>query len=140
MKHKVNHWLLKTEPDTYSFAQLLKDKQTAWNGVRNFQARNFLKQAQVGDLAIIYHSGKKPAAVGIAKVSKASYPDLDPKKPGDWVQIDLVPVASFPQEVSLSQMKVEKSLKDLILIKQSRLSCMPVSETEFETIQRLGGL
>lgn len=140
MKQRLNHWLLKTEPDTYSFTQLLREKQTAWNGVRNFQARNFLKQAQVGDLAIIYHSGKAPAAVGIARVSKSAYPDLDPKKPGDWVQIDLVAVAGFAQEVPLSTMKTEKSLKDLLLIKQSRLSCMPVSESEFQVICQLGGL
>lgn len=140
MNPKAKHWLFKTEPGTYSFDQLLKDKRTAWNGVRNYQARNFLKQAQVGDLVIIYHSGGSPSAVGIAQITKAAYPDLDPKKPGDWVQLDLIPVQRFEVEVSLSQMKSEKALKDLLLIKQSRLSCMPVTPSEFERIKQLGGL
>lgn len=140
MNSKVKHWLFKTEPETYSFDQLLKDRHTAWNGVRNYQARNFLKEVQIGDLVIIYHSGKSPAAVGIAQVTKTAYPDLDPKKAGEWVQVDLTPLHKLPTEVSLTQMKSDRNLKDLLLIKQSRLSCMPLQANEFKRIQKLGGL
>ena len=80
MNLKVKHWLFKTEPETYSFSQLLRDQHTAWNGVRNYQARNFLKEAQVGDLVVIYHSGKSPSAVGIARVTKQHIQTLTLKK------------------------------------------------------------
>src|SRR5690349_12116881 len=97
-----SYWLFKTEPETYSFRQLLQDKKTCWNGVRNFQARNFLKQVQRDDHALIYHSGDERAVVGIAKVTRTAYPDPDPKKPGEWVQIDIVPLESLEQPVSLA--------------------------------------
>lgn len=132
------YWLLKSEPETYSFAQLLKDKKTNWNGVRNYQARNHLRNASPGDLAIIYHSGEERAAVGVAKVVKGAYPDPDPEKPGEWVQIDLAPVESFDSPVSLASIKSTPSLKELPLIKQSRLSCMPISKAEFEILCRMG--
>lgn len=135
----MQHWLFKSEPGTYSFDQLLKDKKTNWNGVRNFQARNHLRNAAPGDLAIIYLSGDGRAAVGIAQVVKVAYPDLDPEKPGDWVQIDLAPVGALPRPVTLAEMKATPALKDLQLIKQSRLSCMPVTEAEFMRICQLGG-
>jgi predicted RNA-binding protein with PUA-like domain len=132
------YWLFKTEPETYSFAQLLKDGKTNWNGVRNFQARNFLLKAEKGDQAIIYHSGDDKCVVGIAKVIKAAYPDLDPEKPGDWVQIDLAPVEEFNRTISLKEIKATPALADMLLIKQSRLSCMPISAKHFETLVKLG--
>ena len=128
------HWLFKTEPETYSFETLKKEKKTNWNGVRNFQARNFLNQVKAGDLVLIYHSGKERAVVGVAKVTKAAYPDPDPKKKGDWVQLDLSYSSSLKIPVALEQLKKTAALKSLLLIKQSRLSCMPVSEKEFKTI------
>ncbi len=134
----MQHWLFKSEPGTYSFDQLLKDQKTNWNGVRNFQARNHLRNAAPGDLALIYHSGDERAAVGIAKVIKGAYPDIDPKKPGEWVQIDLAPVEALPCPVTLAAMKSTPALKDLQLIKQSRLSCMPVTEAEFKKIVEMG--
>jgi predicted RNA-binding protein with PUA-like domain len=137
-KQNPSHWLFKSEPQTYSFSQLLKDKKTNWNGVRNFQARNFLKEAQVGDLALIYHSGDERAVVGIAKVVRAAYPDPDPEKKGDWVQLDLAPVERLERPVSLAEIKSEPGLADLLLIKQSRLSCMPVTAKHFQLILRLG--
>lgn len=133
-----SYWLLKTEPGTYSFDQLLKDKKTNWNGVRNFQARNFLKEVSVGDLAIIYHSGDERAAVGIARVTKSAYPDPDLEKPGEWVQVDIEPVSKLRTPVSLSQIKATPELKDLPLIRQSRLSSMPISAAHFEKIVVLG--
>jgi predicted RNA-binding protein with PUA-like domain len=136
MAHK--YWLFKTEPSTYSFKQLEKDKKTNWNGVRNFQARNFLRQVAVGDLALIYHSGDDKSVVGVAQVLRAGYPDLDPEKPGDWVQIDLGYKESFLRPVSLKEIKATTGLKELPLIKQSRLSCMPVTAADFKLLSKLG--
>jgi predicted RNA-binding protein with PUA-like domain len=132
------YWLFKTEPETYSFAQLLKDGKTNWNGVRNFQARNFLMKAEKGDQALIYHSGDDKCVVGIAKVIKSAYPDPDPEKSGDWVQIDLAPVEPFHRSIPLKEIKATPALADLLLIKQSRLSCMPVTAKQFETLVKLG--
>jgi predicted RNA-binding protein with PUA-like domain len=136
---KSAYWLLKTEPETYSFDQLIRDKKTHWNGVRNFQARNFLREAEVGDLAIIYHSGDERAAVGLAKVIRSGYPDLDPAKPGDWVQIDIEPVTKLAKPIALSEIKNETALKDILLIRQSRLSVMPITEMHFQTILKMSG-
>lgn len=133
-----SYWLLKTEPETFSFEQLLKDGKTNWNGVRNFQARNFLKAMKKDDLALIYHSGDSKAVVGIAKVTREAYPDLDPKKPGEWVQVDLAPVKALARSVSLSEIKANKELTGLALIKQSRLSCMPVSAAHYQVLVKLG--
>ena len=135
-----SYWLLKTEPETYHFSQLIEDGKTNWNGVRNFQARNFLRQAQVGDRALIYHSGKDKAVIGVAEVARAAYPDVDPKKPGDWVQIDLVPLQAFERAIPLSELKANPKLKDLILIKQSRLSVMPVLAADYQLLCKLGGI
>ena len=133
----TSHWLLKTEPETYNFGQLLKEKKTNWDHVRNFQARNHLRNIKKGDLALIYHSGDAREVVGIAKVIREAYPDLDPKKAGDWVQVDLAPVESLPQAVTLAEIKSQASLKNLPLIKQSRLSVMPISATEFKLILKM---
>jgi predicted RNA-binding protein with PUA-like domain len=136
MTHK--YWLFKTEPSTYSFKQLEKDRKTNWNGVRNFQARNFLKQVALGDQALIYHSGDDKAVVGIAEVIRSGYPDLDPEMPGEWVQIDLKFKEAFSHPVTLKEMKAHPALTDLLLIKQSRLSCMSVAASDFKLICKLG--
>jgi predicted RNA-binding protein with PUA-like domain len=137
---KPSHWLLKTEPETYSFLTLLKEGKTHWNDVRNFQARNFLRQIRIGDLALIYHSGDEKSVVGIARIVREAYPDIDPEddRPGDWVQVDLEAVEALPHSVSLATLKSDVTLKDLLLIRQSRLSVMPVTEKEYERILRLG--
>ena len=131
-------WLFKSEPETYSFETLIKEKKTNWNGVRNFQARNFLRDCNKGDFALIYHSGKEKSVVGISKILKEGYPEPDPKKPGDWVQLDIGFAMKLSAPVSLSILKSTPSLKNLMLIKQSRLSCMPVTEKEFKIILELG--
>ncbi len=128
------YWLLKTEPETYSFEMLLQDQKTNWNGVRNFQARNFLKEMKTGDLAFIYHSGDTRAIIGIARVIKGAYPDPDASKPGDWVQVDLEPVRALKNPIPLSTLKSAPDLNSLLLIKQSRLSVMPVSATHYRNI------
>src|SRR6185312_5525644 len=113
-----HYWLLKSEPSTYSFDQLVRDKRTNWNGVRNFQARNFLKEAKTGDLALIYHSNEGKAVVGIAKVVKEAYVDPDPETPGEWVQIDVASVGKLEKPVSLEEIKKSSKLKDILLVKQ----------------------
>jgi predicted RNA-binding protein with PUA-like domain len=131
------HWLFKTEPSTFSFETLAREKKTNWNGVRNFQARNFLREAKAGDLALIYHSGDDKAVVGIAEVTRAAYEDPDPDG-GDWVQVDIKHVRALGQPVALRTLKATPALKDLLLIKQSRLSVMPVTAAHYREILKLG--
>ncbi|MEK6578548.1 MAG: EVE domain-containing protein [Bdellovibrionota bacterium] len=139
MASKSSYWLLKTEPSTYSFATLQKEGRTNWNGIRNFQARNFLKLLKKNDLALIYHSGDEKAVVGIARVVTEAYPDPDANKPGEWVQIDLEPVEALSAPVPLSAIRSSRTLADLPLIRQSRLSVMPISEIHFKTLCDLRG-
>lgn len=133
----AGYWLLKTEPSTYSFAQLRKQRKTNWNDVRNFQARNFLKEIAPGDLALIYHSGDDKAVVGVAKVARAAYPDVDPETPGEWVQVDVAFERELARPVALKELKQDAALTNLLLIKQSRLSVMPVKKAEFDRILKL---
>lgn len=132
-------WLLKTEPGTYHFDQLLKDKKTHWDQVRNFQARNFLKKMKVGDSALIYHSVSEKAIVGLAEVVREAYPDLDPDHKGDWVQVDIKAVCRLKNSVTLDQIKKERRLEGLLLVKQSRLSVLPVSGEHFQVLLGLAG-
>jgi predicted RNA-binding protein with PUA-like domain len=136
---KTSFWLLKTEPSTYSFAQLLEDGKTNWSGVRNFQARNNLRELRKGDVALIYHSGDDKAVVGVARCVREAYPDPDPKKKGDWVQVDLVPVEELGRPVTLSEIRQTRELKDLPLIRHTRLSVMPISSDHYKRILKLGG-
>ena len=134
---KTNHWLVKQEPEDYSWDDLMRDGQTQWTGVRNFQARNNLKQMAVGDSVFFYHSGKDKSVVGIGEVAKAAYPDPTADDPS-WVAVDIKPVKRLPQPVSLAEIKANKNLTDLLLVRQSRLSVMPVTKEEFETIVKMG--
>ena len=127
-----NFYLLKSEPETYSIDQLKKDKKTNWNGVRNFQARNTLLTVNPGDLALIYHSGKDKAVVGVGKFTSKPFPDLDPKRKGDWVQVELSYVRHFSTPVTLATIKKTRELSKLPLIRHTRLSCMQITESEFE--------
>ena len=135
---RTSYWLLKSEPEKYSFAQLQKDGSTNWNGVRNFQARNYIRTMKKGDTALIYHSGDERAVVGIAEITRDAYPDLDPKKPGEWVQVDLAPVQPLKRAIPLSEIKGTLKLTTLPLIKQSRLSVMPITPEHFQEIIKLG--
>lgn len=135
---KPSFWLLKTEPETYSFERLLTERKTNWNGVRNFQARNNLRKMAKGDLALIYHSGDDKAVVGVARVVREGYVDLDAEG-GEWTQVDVEPVKTFKKPVRLSEIKSTKDLLDLPLIKQSRLSVMPISPDHYEKLIELGG-
>ena len=134
------HWLLKSEPEVYSIDQLQKDKKTNWDHIRNFQARNYLRQMKKGDLALIYHSGGEKQVVGIAKVVREAYPDIDAEygPEGDWSQVDVQFVKKLPSPVTLATIKATASLKELPLNKQTRLSTMPISEKHCEMLCRMG--
>lgn len=128
----MQYWLLKTEPETFSYDDLKQRTSDRWDGVRNYQARNFIAQMKPGDHCIIYHSGKNPAAVGIAKVISDPYPE--PGTDGSrWLCVDVAAVDSI-ESFSLDNMKTHPELSDMMLLKQSRLSVMPVSEKAFEII------
>jgi predicted RNA-binding protein with PUA-like domain len=134
----MNYWLLKSEPDVYSIDQLARDGKTPWNGVRNFQARNVLKACKKDDLVLIYHSNIGKAVVGVGKIVKEAYPDVDENRKGDWVQVDVGFVSKFKTPITLDDIKSNPRLTELPLLKQSRLSCMPVGSTEFKLICKLG--
>ena len=132
----MNYWLVKTEPEEFSFDDLMRDGKVIWDGVRNFQARNNLKAMKKGDQVFVYHSGKTKEIVGIAEVIKEYY--LDPSdKTGLWVVIELKPVKKINKHITLSQIKIEKSLTALLLLRQSRLSVMPMSKADFLYILKL---
>ena len=131
----MNYWLVKSEPETYSWAQLVKDGQTAWTGVRNFQARNHLRAMKKGDLVFYYHSGEVRQVVGLARVSKEAYPDPTAKE-GDWSCVDLAPVKPLAKPVSLAAIKADKLLSEMQLVKQTRLSVSPITKAQFERVLR----
>jgi predicted RNA-binding protein with PUA-like domain len=135
----ANHWLVKSEPSAYSWADLIREKQTAWTGVRNFQARNNLRAMKKGDLVLFYQSVTDPSVRGITKVVKEAYPDPTAKE-GDWSCVDLAAVKPLPSPVTLQEIKGEKSLAESSLIKQSRLSVMPITPGEYERILGMGGI
>ena len=133
----MKYWLVKSEPFKYSWDDFLKDGWTYWDGVRNYQARNNLKGMKLKDLVLYYHSNEGLEVVGIAEVIKEAY--QDPTTRDDrWVVVDLKPKETFKKAVTLSEIKAHKSLQHIALIKQTRLSVMPVSKTEFETISSIG--
>lgn len=127
----MNYWLVKTEPEEYSFDDLLRDGKVIWDGVRNYQARNNLKLMKKGDQVLVYHSGKTKDIVGIAEVIKEYYPDPTDKT-GMWVVVELKPKEKLKNTITLTLIKNIKELNDLPLLKQSRLSVMPVSKKEFD--------
>jgi predicted RNA-binding protein with PUA-like domain len=131
-----SYWLVKQEPAAYSWQTFLKEKRAAWTGVRNFQARNNLRAMAKGDVVLFYHSVSDKQVVGIARVAKESYPDPTAEE-GDWVAVDLVPIKSLKAPVALEQIKKDNLLKQMLLVRQSRLSVTPLTETEFERILEL---
>lgn len=134
----MNHWLIKSEPGTYSWDDLLRDRKTRWDGVRNFQARNNLRAMKAGDLALFYHSGEERSIPGVARVVTAAYADPTAKE-GDWSVVDVEVAYALREAVTLDRIKQERELKDMVLVKQSRLSVQPVRKDEFDAIVKLGG-
>lgn len=135
----MNYWLVKSEPFKYSWEQFVKDGVTFWDGVRNYQARNNLKAMKKGDEVLFYHSNEGLCVVGIAKVAKEHYQDPTTPDP-NWVVVDLKPVKAIKKPVTLAEMKVEKRLENLSLIRQGRLSVCAVTPDEFNTILEMGGM
>jgi predicted RNA-binding protein with PUA-like domain len=135
------YWLLKTEPDDYSWDDLIKKgaKGDAWTGVRNFTARNYMKEMKKGDSAFIYHTGDEKQVMGIAEVVKESYPDPTDEK-GQFVAIDVKAGKPLPTPVTLAAAKAEKRLAETALVKYARLSAQPVTDAEWKLICKMGGL
>lgn len=140
-------WLVKQEPSDYSWSDFVADDGTSWTGVRNFAARNNLRRMSKGDQVLFYHSGDAPspkattaqvtkAVIGIAKVTRTAYPDTTAKE-GDWSAVDLAPVKALLKPVTLAEIKAKPQLKNIALVRQSRLSVMPLGAKEFDLIVRM---
>ncbi len=136
-------WLVKTEPETYSFEQLQQDKKTCWDLVRNYTARNNLKAMARGEQALVYHSVGPKEIVGICEIVKEHYPDPQAESEGEpadrWVAVDVKPVRKLKKPVTLAQLKEHAMLSNMLLVKQSRLSVTPVSDVEWSAILALAG-
>jgi predicted RNA-binding protein with PUA-like domain len=135
----MQYWLVKSDPESYGWPELLKEGKTDWTGVRNYQARINLRNMELGDEVLFYHSQQGRDIVGIATVSKPAFPDPTAES-GDWVAVELTPRESFKNPVMLEMMKQTPELQNIGLIRQSRLSVMPVSGEEFAKIMELSGL
>ena len=137
MKNKKSFWIIKQEPSQYNWKQFEKDRETYWDGVRNYQARNNLKKMKIGDNLLFYHSVIGKEIVGIAEVTREAYPDptTDDER---WVVVNLKPIKPFKVPVTLEEIKATKELSEIALIKQARLSVMPITKKEFQVLLKLG--
>ncbi len=146
----TQYWLVKSEPETYSWDDLLRDGRTDWTGVRNYAARLHLRAMQTGDQVLYYHSGDAKSVVGIARVTRPAFPDTTADEPGFatanktvpkqiWVAVELAAGAPLKKPVTLAQIKSTPALKDIALVRQSRLSVQPLKPAEFALIRKLGG-
>ncbi len=129
----MNYWLVKSEPFKYSWEMFEKDKKTFWDGVRNYQARNNLREMKKGDLVLWYHSNEGKEIVGIAKVVKEHYQDPTTTDP-NWVAVDFAPFKKLKKPVTLAQIKEDKRLQNIALVKQGRLSVIPIKPEEFDIL------
>ena len=134
----MQYWLVKQEPESYSWATFVKEGRTAWTGVRNFQARNNLRAMKQGDLVFFYHSVSDKQVMGYGRVGREAYPDPTAAE-GDWCCVDLVPVRALKQPVSLEAIKADPVLKSMPLVKQSRLSVTPLTREQFDQVLQLSG-
>lgn len=129
--------MVKVEPEEFSWEQLLQDGKVIWDGVRNYQARNFMREMSVGDQVLYYHSSKAREIVGIATVSEAAFPDPTAEDDKGWVAVELKPLEALKTPVSLDQIKSDGRMDDMYLVRQSRLSVMPVSDSHYDMILQL---
>jgi predicted RNA-binding protein with PUA-like domain len=135
----TGHWLIKSEPTAYSFDQLVADKKTEWTGVRNFAARNTLRAMKKGDLVLFYHSNEGKSVVGVARVVREGYADPTQDPEGeDWTAVDVEPVRPLKTPVTLEEMRVHPVLGKMVIFKQTRLSVVPVTKEQFDTVVELG--
>lgn len=133
----TQYWLVKSEPETYAWADLVRDKRTDWTGVRNYAARINLNAMHPGDEVLFYHSGEAKSIVGVAKVTKRAFPDTTADEAG-WVAVELAPVRALATPLTLAQIKADATLKAMELVRQSRLSVSPVRPAEFTRVLKLG--
>jgi predicted RNA-binding protein with PUA-like domain len=134
----MNHWIVKSEPESYSWSDFLKEGRVAWTGIRNFQARNNLRAMKKGDQVFFYHSVSEKQIVGLARVDREAYSD-DTAKEGDWVSVDLIPVKTLARPVPLDEIKTDKALKDVLLLRNTRLSVSPLTKPQFDRLMALAG-
>jgi len=134
----MNYWLVKQEPESYSWSDFLKDGRAPWTGVRNYQARNNLRAMKKGDQVLFYHSGGEKQIVGLARVARAPYPDPTAEE-GDWVAVDLVPAKTLARPVPLAAIKADSALKEIHLIRNSRLSVSVLSQPQFDRLMAMSG-
>ncbi|MBM3276890.1 MAG: EVE domain-containing protein [Candidatus Handelsmanbacteria bacterium] len=134
----MQYWLIKSDPETYSFADLQRERQTAWDGVRNYQARNNLAAMQVGDLCLVYHSQTNPGVVGTAEVVRPAYPDPKSDDPR-WVNVDVRAGKALTRSVSLGELRKHPLLSQMGVVRQGRLSVSPVTAAEWEAVMELAG-
>jgi predicted RNA-binding protein with PUA-like domain len=132
----TQYWLVKSEPETYSWDDLVRDQRTDWTGVRNYAARLHLKAMRRGDEVLFYHSGDAKSVVGVARVTKPAFPDTTADEAG-WLAVELAPVKPLPRPVTLAQVKAEPALKEIGLVRQGRLSVMPLQPAEFAHLLKL---
>jgi len=135
----MNYWLVKSEPFKYSWDDFVKEGKSVWDGVRNYQARNNMMAMKKGDLAFFYHSNIGKEVVGVVEVAREAYPDPSAEEGSSWVCVDMRAVAPMPKPVGLAAIKAEPALADVALIRQSRLSVMPIAPEHWEVIARMGG-
>jgi predicted RNA-binding protein with PUA-like domain len=138
MAARRGHWLVKSEPDAFSWQQQVANGVEPWTGVRNHMAKNNLKAMKTGDLAFFYHSNIGKEIVGIVEVAREAYPDATAEE-GDWVCVDMRAVGPMPKPVTLAEIKATPALAELALVRQSRLSVMPVSAEHWEKLCQMGG-
>ena len=139
-KQSRQYWLFKSEPDVFSIDDFERDQRTHWDGVRNYQARNNMRAMKLGDKGFFYHSNEGKEIVGIVEVIREAYPDPTAKKDEHWAAVDIKALEALPKPVTLAAVKQDSKLKDMVLVKVSRLSVQPVSESEFKHICKLGGV
>lgn len=133
----MKHWLVKQEPEAYAWKTFVKDGKTTWTGVRNFQARISLRAMRLGDRVLFYHSVTQKAVVGVARVTREAFPDPTATE-GDWSAVEIAPLKELASPVGLDQIKADPKLSELPLIRQSRLSVMPLASVQFSRILELG--
>jgi predicted RNA-binding protein with PUA-like domain len=131
------YWLMKSEPTKYSFAQLLRDGQTMWDGVRNFEARNNMRAMKAGDLVLFYHSSGGKSVAGVARIKREAYPDPTAEDE-DWSVVDIEPVTPLKVQVTLDTIRGDETLAEIALLKRSRLSVVPISKEHFDRVLKLG--
>jgi predicted RNA-binding protein with PUA-like domain len=134
----MGYWLVKSDPDTYGWSDLVRDGKTSWDGVRNYTARNHIRAMKPGDLVLFYHSGEEKAVVGAMKILSEAYPDKTAEGE-DWSAVDAAPAWTLKTPVTLPRIKSEPSLKNIPLVRLGRLSVMPLEKADFDFIVSLGG-